>query len=178
MNTPTKKTSAEIHVLAINTLYEYAAKYYQHEKQRLTPFIGLDIFKVDGSFKQKYESPKLSDQTKLEDGTFVNAHYWFTHYTNGFDIHVKICINGGSYDVKPVTAFCQYQEQSFTLFKKEDGKLIASDIDVSYLNKRYTVDGLAAIAKQVKDAEKVYESAYSKMPHLFTDTFNLRRLAY
>ena len=57
-----KKTQAEIKVLAINTLYEYAEKYINHERQRLTAFIGMDIFKVDGSFKQKYDSPKLSDK--------------------------------------------------------------------------------------------------------------------
>ena len=174
---PVKKSAIEIRVLAINTLYEYAAKYYQHEKQRLTPFIGLDIFKVDGSFKQKHDSPKLSDRTKLDDGTFVDAHYWFNQYSTSFDIHVKICINGGSYDTKPTTAFCQYQELSITLFRKENGKLIAGDIDVSYLDERYNVDQLTAIANEVKEAAKVYESVYNKMPYLFTDVFNLSRLS-
>ena len=54
-NLATKKTSAEIKALAINTLYEYAEKYIKHETERLIPFIGLDVFKVDGSFKQKYD---------------------------------------------------------------------------------------------------------------------------
>ena len=130
-----KKTQAEIKVLAINTLYEYAEKYINHERQRLTAFIGMDIFKVDGSFKQKYDSPKLSDKLQMSDGTWVDAHYWFTHYTNSFEIHVKICINGGSYDIKPVTAFCQYEEQTFTLFNKVDGKLIETEKNIDYLKK-------------------------------------------
>lgn len=172
----TKKTQAEIKVLAINTLYEYAKKYVNHEKTRLDAFIGLDIFKVDGSFKQKYDSPKLSDTLTLPDGTFVNAHYWFKHYSTDFGICVKICINGGSYDVKPTTAFCQYEEQYFSLFNKVDGKLTATEIDREYLNTRYDVAQLTAIATTIKEAAKVYEAEADKMPYLFRDTFYLSRL--
>lgn len=172
----TKKTQAEIKVLAINTLYEYAQKYVNHEKTRLDAFIGLDIFKVDGSFKQKYDSPKLSDTLTLPDGTFVNAHYWFKHYSNDFGIYVKICVNGGSYDVQPNTAFCQYEEQYFSLFNKVDGKLVATEIDREYLNTRYDVAQLTAIATTIKEAAKVYEAEADKMPYLFRDTFYLSRL--
>ena len=172
----TKKTQAEIKVLAINTLYEYAQKYVTHEKIRLDAFIGLDIFKVDGSFKQKYDSPKLSDTLTLPDGTFVNAHYWFKHYSTDFGIYVKICVNGGSYDVQPNTAFCQYEEQYFSLFNKVDGKLVATEIDRDYLNTRYDVAQLTAIATTIKEAAKVYEAEADKMPYLFRDTFYLSRL--
>ena len=172
----TKKTQAEIKVLAINTLYEYAQKYVNHEKTRLDAFIGLDIFKVDGSFKQKYDSLKLSDTLTLPDGTFVNAHYWFKHYSNDFGIYVKICVNGGSYDVQPNTAFCQYEEQYFSLFNKVDGKLVATEIDREYLNTRYDVAQLTAIATTIKEAAKVYEAEADKMPYLFRDTFYLSRL--
>ena len=172
----TKKTQAEIKVLAINTLYEYAQKYVNHEKTRLDAFIGLDIFKVDGSFKQKYDSPKLSDTLTLPDGTHVNAHYWFKHYSTDFGIYVKICVNGGSYDVQPNTAFCQYEEQYFSLFNKVDGKLVATEIDREYLNTRYDVAQLTAIATTIKEAAKVYEAEADKMPYLFRDTFYLSRL--
>lgn len=175
-NVTTKKTQAEIKVLAINTLYEYAQKYINHEKERLTPFIGLDVFKVDGSFKQKYDSPKLSDKLQLADGTWVDAHYWFKHYSTDFGICVKICVNGGSYDVKPTTAFCQYEEQYFSLFNKVDGKLVATEIDRDYLNTRYDVAQLTSIANTIKEAAKVYEAAADKMPYIFRDTFYLDRL--
>lgn len=178
MQQTTKKPNTEVKVLAVNTLYEYAEKYYLHEKNRLTPLIGLDIFKVDGSFKAKYDSPKLSDKLQLDDGTWVNAHYWFNNLNYGLDLHVKICVNGGSYDVKPVTAFCQYQEQSFTLFNKQDGKLIETDRDISFLKKRYDVKELQTIANEIKEAAKVYETAYNKMPYLFNDVFDVKRISY
>jgi len=177
MNNSIKKTAVEIKVLAINTLYEYAEKYFNHEKQRLSAFIGMDIFKVDGSFKAKYDSPKLSDKLQLPDGTWLNAHYWFNNNNYSLDLHVKICVNGGSYDVNPTTAFCQYEEQSFTLFKKENGKLIETPVNNEFLNTRYNVDELTAIANNIKEAAKVYEAAAEKMPHRFNDVFWLQRLS-
>jgi len=173
----TKKTQAEIKVLAINTLYEYAEKYIAHEKARLSAFIGLDIFKVDGSFKAKYDAPKLSDKLQLPDGTWVDAHYWFNSRNHGLDINVKVCVNGGSYDDKPATAFCEYQEQSFTLFNKEDGKLVENNSDRSFLKKRYNVDEVTAIANEVKEAAKQFKQVADKMPYLFYDTFYLPRLS-
>lgn len=172
--TPVKKSQAEIKCLAINTLYEYAEKYINHERERLLPFVGLDIFKVDGSFKQKYDSPKLSDRLQLADGTFIDAHYWFTHYTHGFDIHVKICIHGGKYEDK--TYFCEYQEQSFTLFNKEDNKLLDTPMDRSWLKKRFDANVLKAIADKIKEAAKVYDAELEKMPYQFRNTFGLKRL--
>lgn len=173
-NTPTKKTSAEIKAMAINTLYEYAEKYFNYERERLLPFVGLDIFKVDGSFKQKYDSPKLSDRLTLQDGTFVDAHYWFNHYSTTFDIHVKICIHGGNYEDK--TYFCEYQEQSLTLFDKVDNKLIDTPKDISWLKNRFDASKMQAIADKIKEAAKVYEAELEKMPYQFRNTFWLQRL--
>lgn len=181
MNTQTqvntdKKSTQEVKVLAINTLYEYAQQFYEYERQHFSQFIGKDIFKVDGSIKAKYEHEKLSFSGKLNDGTNVNAHYWFTSKYNCFDIHVKICINGGSYDVKPSTAFCQYEETALTLFKTEDNKLIETPANIDYLATRYDVKTLAKIAADIKEAAKIYEAAEDKMPYLFKGVFDVERL--
>jgi hypothetical protein len=171
-----KKTQSEIKVLAINTLYEYAQKYYEYEKNRLLPFVGLNIFKVDGSLKAKYDADKLSDKIQLSDGTFVDAHYWFYNSSYSFDIRVKICINGGSYDVHPTTAFCQYEEISLTLFKKDNDKLADTDTDISFLHKRYDVNELRQIAANIKLAAIEYEKEAGKMPYQFNSVFGLQRL--
>ena len=136
----------------------------------------MDIFKVDGSFKAKYDSPKLSDKLQLSDGTWVNAHYWFENRHGYFDINVKICVNGGSYDVTPATAFCQYEEQSFELLKVVDGKLTEGKNDTSWMQRRYDVNELKAIAATIKEAAKVYEAAEDKMPYQFKGVFDIERL--
>jgi hypothetical protein len=174
--TQQKKTREEIKVLAINTLYECAAKFYQYEKEHFNKFIGQAIFKVDGSVKAKFEHDKMTFKGQLPDGTFVNAHYWFTSRYS-FDMTVKICINGGSYDVKPNTAFCQYEETTIELFKiDKDGKIQEASNNPDYLNTRYHLSDLKKISEEIKEAAKVYELTENKMPYIFRETFYIQRL--
>jgi hypothetical protein len=176
LNTTAKKTQAEVKVLAVNTLYQYAEQFFNYERQYFSQYLGQSIFKVDGSVKAKYEHEKQSFKGQLPDGTWVNAHYWFTNRYNCFDIHIKICVNGGSYDVKPSTAFCQYDEMTLEMFKIEDGKLIDSPQDISHLKERFDIDSLKAIAANIEQAKKMYESAADKMPHRFKEVFWIERL--
>jgi len=175
-NIPVKKSNKEVKVLAINTLYQYAKQFFEYEKQHFSQFIGKDIFKVDGSIKAKFEHDKLSFTGTLEDGTNVNAHYWFTSKYNCFDIHIKICVNGGSYDVKPSTAFCQYEETTLTMFKIVENNLIETPANIDFLNTRYDVETLVKIAADIKEAAKIYEAAENKMPYLFKGVFDIERL--
>jgi hypothetical protein len=171
-----KKSNAEIKVLAQNILNEYAEIFYNYEKTHFNQFLGIDVFKVDGSIKQKYSHEKMSYTGKLSDGTNVNASYWFNYRSGYFDIHVKICVNGGSYDVTPATAFCCYDETSITLFKTEDNKLQQTDTDIKHLNRRFDAIELQKIANEIQDAAKVYRTATDKMPYQFRDTFYIERL--
>lgn len=171
-----KKTREEVKVLAVNTLYEWAAKFYQYEKDHFSRFIGQPIFKVNGGIKAKFEHEKMAYKGQLPDGTFVDAHYWFTSRYS-FDMTVKICINGGSYDVKPTTAFCQYEETIIELFKIDsDGKIQESKNEPGYLNTRYDLSELKQIAEDIKAAAKIYEAAENNMPYIFKDVFYIQRL--
>lgn len=170
-----KKTNLEVKVLAINTLYEYAQKFYEYEKKHFSQFIGKDIFKVDGSIKAKYEHERLSFKGQLPDGTWYNAHYWFESKYS-FDIHVKICVNGGSYDVKPTTAFCQYEEISIKLFDIKDGSLIETESAPDFLNKRYEVSELIQQANEIKELAKRYEYEADKFPYIFKQVCDIQRL--
>lgn len=178
MNTTTltaKKTNKEIKVLAVNTLYEWADKFYAYEKEYFSQFIGVNIFKVDGSIKAKYEHEKMTFKGKLSDGTFVNAHYWFTN-TYSFDIKISICVNGGTYDVKPSTAFCEYDEMTLTLFNLHDGKLIETNTDTAHLKERFDIEILKTIANDIEQAKKAYELAENKMPYRFREVFYIGRI--
>jgi len=177
MNTQTtKKSNAEVKVLAMNTLYEWAEKFFNYEKEHFTQFLGVDIFKVDGTIKKKYEHEKMSFTGKMPDGTFVNAHYWFTHSYNDFRMHVKICVNGGSYDVRPNTAYCQYEEQGLTIFNTDNGVLLPTESDTAFLKTRFDVAELSAIAGNIKKAAEAYEYAVNAMPYRFREVFYIERL--
>ena len=171
-----KKSNVEVKVIALNLLNEYAAKYLNYERTHFSQFLGKDIFKVDGSVKAKFDHDKLSDKFQMPDGTWVDVHYWFTKAYGYFNIHIKICVNGGSYDVKPTTAFCQYEEMTLTLFEVKDGLVETTQQD-NDLTIRYDVAELQAIAAEIKQAGEVYNRVYEKMPHRFTDVFYLSRLS-
>lgn len=169
------KTKLEIKVDAINCLNEYTEKYIAHEKNYFTQFLGKDIFKIDGSIKQKFAHEKLSDKGNLPDGSYYDAHYWFTANYGRFDIHVKICISGGSYDVKPITAYCEYQESSATLFEIKDCLLINTEYKADF-SARYNAEEISTKAKAVKEAAEKYQAIHTSFPYQFKDVCNIERL--
>ncbi len=187
-----KKTALQIKVLLINTLNQYAKTIYEYEKKHFAQFLGMEIFKVDGSLKAKYEHEKLTFKGKLEDGTFYDIHYWFEYNYHTFKIHVKACVSGGSYDVKPNTAFCQYEEKTLYIFDTKEAP--HPSLEKALL--KYTVNvltepqggepdfkcdydekNLLAIAERIKEAAAAYEKAERDMPYQFKDVLHIERLS-
>jgi len=172
-----KKSNLEVKVLSINTLYKYAAKCIEHEKKHFDQFLGKDIFKVGGEVKQKYSHERLTFEGFLPDGTHYHVHCWYQLSYKHFYLNVKSCVNGGSYEDKPVTAFCQYDSTMTTLYKVKDGKLTVNDnSDTDYLNKRYEVSELMEIKKGIEKAAELYKAEVNKMPYIFNDVLSVERL--
>lgn len=178
MNTqiiPAKKSNVEVKVLSMNTLYKYAKMIIDYERKHFSQFAGINIFKVDGSIKQKYDHDKLTFDGSLEDGTHFNISYHFsTKYS--FDANIRVCINGGKYEPKPSTYFCQYDSLITTLFQLEDNIILPTERDYSYLDTVFSVESLTNIAKEIEQAAKLYEIAANKMPHQFNEVFYIKRL--
>jgi len=177
MNTQTvKKSNEEVKVLAINCLEEWAEKFFNYEKEFFSTLVGVDPFKNDGTLKKKYEHEKQTFRGKLTDGSFLDVHYWYEHSRNELGMKVKICVNGGSYDVRPSTAFCQYEEKYLTLYKTDNGVLIDTGPTPEHVAKKYDVLELKKIAEEIKEAAKMYESVANKMPYRFREVFYIERL--
>ena len=171
-----KMTQQQIKVIALNTLNKYAREFFNYEKEYFNQFIGKNIFKVDGSIKAKFEHEIKSIREKQGD-IFVYVYYWFEYKYNEFMICVKGCVNGGSYDVQPSTAFCQYEKCTLTLFKTDnEDNLLETVSDTSEIDQVYNLDELEKIAAEIKEAAKVYEMICKKMPYLFNEVFYLQRL--
>lgn len=173
--TTKKKSSIDAKVLSINTLYEWAEKFFKYEQDHFRQFLGKDIFKVDGSVKAKFEHPKLNAKGQLEDGTFYDVHYWFENRHGYFVIKIKSCINGGSYDDK--SYFCIYDEIGQTLFEVKDGLLVETTQQPTDFSIRYDAKELQAIAENIKEAAESYRQAANKMPYAFQDVFYIERLS-
>lgn len=175
--TQLKKSNKEIKVISINTLYEFAKQIFNYEKEHFSKFLGVNIFKVDGSLKAKFEHPRMIVKGHLTDGTYYEVTYYFTSSYNRFDIKITSCINGGSWDVRPTTAFCEYNDLTLTMFKTDnEGKLIETPEDIDYLDTRFNLDELKAIAEKIKEKAKEYEYEASKMNYIFRSVFDIERL--
>jgi hypothetical protein len=86
-----KKTSLEIKVIAMNQLYKWSKKFIEIESNYLSKFAGLDIFKVDGSLKEKYKNNfEHSFRDVLKDGTFLSAQYWYKKDNTSFKYKVQL----------------------------------------------------------------------------------------
>lgn len=173
----TKKSQVEIKVLAINTLYEYSKQIAEYEYNHFKQFVGIDVFKVDGSVKLKYKHDRLTFKGQMKDKTWYSADYYLKITSDSLEVHVKICVNGGSYDVKPSTAFCQYEDKIIHILDAKNCVLQDTKIDLDYLDERFNVESLNKIAAEVRKAAEIYEIELKKMPYLFKDVFYLERLS-
>jgi hypothetical protein len=169
----TKKTQLEIKVLAINLFNEFATIAVAYENEHFKQFLGKDIFKVDGSVKQKYQHEPQTFKGTLKDGTHYNFHYWFSPSKSSFNMTMKICINGGSYDLHPSNAFCLYHETTTELFAKENGVLIESTRQRHDFTKRFSVDELLKANEAVKQAEEAFNEAKKSVPYDFHSVLNI-----
>jgi len=170
-----KKSNLEVKILAINTLNEYAKKCFEYEKEHFSQFIGKNIFKVDGSIKQKFEHEKLYFKGNLPDGTFFDVHYWFTS-SYSFDICIKICVNGGSWDVHPHTAFCQYETDKLELFALTKEKELKESTREGSNFTQYNIDDIIKGAKIIEEAKQNYEKALEHVPYIFRDVLYIKRI--
>lgn len=174
----TKKTQLEVNVIAYNEFYKHAKICFDYEKEFYSQFIGKAIFKVDGTIKEKYKHESQTFDYKLPDGTHFTCNYWFRCEYGRFDINIKTCINGGSYDVKPVTAFCKYTEESYTMFDiNANGEIVESAIlrDGPQVIE-YNQNDLLELAAKAKEAAEAYEKAAGEVPYIFRSVLGVQRL--
>lgn len=169
-------TQLELKVLAVNTLQLHAKRILDYEIEQLTKLVGIDCFKVDGSLKQKYMYPNLKRISEKFGKNWLTVDYWSDKTEYDYRIHVKICINGGSYDVSPSTAFCIYQDESYYPFDIKDGKLKAKTNDYSFLNEVFSVEKLEVLSDKVKEIATQYEKMRDKIDYRFHGVLNIERL--
>lgn len=173
------KTTAQT-VQAVNYLHEYAPQIIERVKNILDPFIGRDIFKTDGSLKKivPYTSERIS---KKVPGGWLTVDYWIRKEYNYVSLWVKICYNGGTHDVKPSTAFCIYQDQSYTIYtitETTDAMLykhyqLTAFSDQSQVDPQYNETELSAQAAIIQAKKDELNKLIDSFPYRLRDAFNV-----
>ena len=177
-----KATSLQAKLLAVNTLNTRAEEIINHELEQLKNYIGLNIFKVDGSFKAKYAHEKLEfEPTKIEkfgfnwwERTFysINVNY------NDVSIKVHTSVSGGGSDSNGVSCYSVSLDYWADLFFiDKEGRLQIKERPLPTF-KQYDEQEILAIQAKIKLAEAEYEKLYEQMPYQFAGVTNCKRLTY
>ena len=177
----TKATSLQAKILAVNTINKHSLYFINFELQALQAHKGKDIFKVDGSFKQKYfrEFQPIRERVKFAGfDWWIDSHYYLKFNYGKIILHVRTSVTGGGQDQHGVNARCIYEERSFNLLTYPGAIGEEIEQDRTHLEKEYNEQELKEAAEKAKEAAKAYEKAAEAVPHIFRDVLDVQRLTY
>ena len=151
----------EINTSVINETNRFINKHLETVLNSLKPFIGQKILLSDCETASKKFTPFKPEQFKIKkENYFLDIHCWYEYGSYSVILKVKTCINGGSYDVKPSTAFCEYYTKCIYVCKVKNQVLTELEtVEKSDFN---TID-LNVINDQINDFNKANE----KLSQLF-----------
>jgi hypothetical protein len=174
MNTP--KNFSKL-VDTVNFLNEYIPQIVTTVKNQLDPHIGKPIFTVNGSWRKSVNWQYEPVKKQLANGDWLSVEYYVQQQYRYVDLHIKVCLNGGSHNVTPSTAFTIYQRQSLTIYTVDDnGNIVDFDVDLTPYTEKYTVETIMTQANAAELKAKEYEAAREKVPYRFHDALYLAYL--
>lgn len=177
-----KRTQLNIHVQGLNLMNEYTSQIVPQLLEAIKGLIGVKIFLADGGKSKKLAAITLPNIVRGLDAatdTFLDYGYYLTSSYGILQMRINLCINGGSYDVKPSTAFTQYFEKTLHLGDIEDGilnSLVTTEAIMynSALNKRYDEAGILAAVDNYNEKAKELEVLKNKVPHEIRHLFYIK----
>lgn len=183
---PVKRSTLEVRAQALEELSKANVKIGAAFKAHYDQFIGQDIFKVDGSVKQKFKFDLSPYRTphgtpRRKDGTFLTVSAYEEMSYHSFKVNVKVCLNGGSYEDQPSTAYCNYEENTLYIYDVKDGAIVENVNHVGKFGGKVVKYNLEKLKKQALKLEKMrekYEAEAEKTPHLLRDDLRIKRFKY
>jgi len=111
----------EQHVTGLNFHNEQSLQAYQYFLTLLEAFKGKKVHTVKNE-PSKALNEAITPQAKKDktEKGFFDFHCWLEFTGRSMWLKTKTYFNGGSYDVKPSTAFCIYYNNAFFLADVED----------------------------------------------------------
>lgn len=180
MKTQETATSLQAKILAINIVNKTAKEIQEHETKQLSPFIGSNPLKNEGSFKAKIKHEKLNIQsTKFKEFGFewhTDTSYYLTPKHGYFVAVIRTCVTGGGVDRCGVNKFCIYETKEIDLFKIDSEGNFCENTRICDDYSQYDESELLSIAKEIKQAAEIYSQSLAKMPYQFREVLNIERL--
>ncbi len=114
-------------ILAQQKIKNFAKKALAEILPQMAQFIGKKIFLGDGSkakiFNLNFSNIAIEQTPNMH--TMVQNCYLKADYGK-LVLRVKICLNGGNYDVRPSTAWTKYIDRDIEIGISKDGQIIDS----------------------------------------------------
>lgn len=153
-----KPTKLQLEIHGQNELKKLAKHVLTTLIPLLKPFLNQKLFTADGLSAKAKKTIDLQTIMKsvnldpLLKGHFCKAHICFIENSyNSLRLKLSICLNGGSYDVTPNTAYCQYFDQTFYIGKtsEKDYTILTELTNIDKLIAEYELNMLTSVEREI-----------------------------
>lgn len=173
-----KRTALDIQAEGLTELNKYTVEILNHIIPQMKKLIGIKILTQQGKSKKwnvtGYEKENVKDVKENVKGEnkFITYSYYLDFSGSSIWLKSRVCINGGSYDITPANAYCEYLENNiyigamqpndnYTLAEVKEIEAIEHDCK---LNESFTEVQLNNLVKQFEVAKDTARDLYNKIP--------------
>ena len=160
----TKPSQLELNIEGTNELNKFSIESLKNVLPKITALKGVSILLKDGKTGKKFNIERGNQSTQLKD-KYISSQYWFDISEYSIWLKVKICINGGSWELKPPTAYCNYFENSIYIASMKDGA-INETVELETIIKNFDLDKTINIKESLKQVEQ-YKELKKKADELY-----------
>jgi len=152
-----KPTTMQLTVVGTNSLNKASLEILQAIIPQVEKYTGKSILIATGlSAKFKIDKPEI--KADALNNEHASCMYYFEHTSQSLWLRVRVCLNGGSYDVRPQTNYTQYFEHKFYLGQINDGVLIEVET-VEKIEQGYNLNTVIVEAEELAKIERLKQLA-------------------
>lgn len=162
----------------LNIHNKQVKEYYLSAIQQAQALIGKKIHtaKMEKSKQFNIDLPHIKEQ--INGAEWIDIHSWFTFSGQSVWLHIKTCYSGGSWDVKPTTAFCIYFNDGLYIGETDnDGKLMRTATEE--VQKSWLITLQPVTIEEIKTKEAEYKELQERGKEIFNSVpEHLRKVLY
>lgn len=162
------KTTIKIQLEAAAETNKFAAQKIKELTPIFKKYLNTKILLASNEELIKKITDEVKELKREERGrrgaNYINIHFWLSTGKYSTYLHVKTCLNGGSYEDR--TAFTTYHETSFYLLETKDGILtqVNEDFDSYKLDEKPTEKQIIKLIAKYKEAKEKANELLKQIP--------------